>query len=253
MVKSTLGLCAAVRLVLSLGLVVGCSDGGGATGSGGSGGIGTPTTTGTEGTMSTGASMNADALAVTTNGKTQPVAEPDGTFLVKDGAKSAILTQDRSPFTIQNNSGGELAIGAIELIRGGDVQDGNFVYEDNDIKPNPFTAVTLKDTEKFDFYLRFQPVRSGERSADVKVSFTGAASGSSAFKYAGNGTDSTKCTTEPQNVKQFLLGGTTASLEDKFGTPVADAAGNAYITATIDAGSSLDFMLFQITADGSLG
>jgi hypothetical protein len=233
---------------MSLGVLAACSDGGGATGSGGSGGTGT--TTGTAGTTSAGGSMNADAIAVNSTTKVIPA---DGTFTVKDGAKIPILTEDNNPFTIQNKSGGEITISAIELVKGGDIQDEEFVYEDKDIKPNPFKSVMLKDKEKFDFYLRFQPVQSGARSATVKITFTGAASGNFNFKYEGNGTDSAKFLTDPKNVKQLLFGSSSTSLEDMMGTLVADASGNAYISATIDAGSSDDLLLYQIKADGTLG
>lgn len=220
-----------------------------ATGTGGATATGTGGSTGMGGTISTGTGGAPAALHVysTTNDI------PDGgTYDSHDGATIPVLTSSQDPFTIENEADGDITLDDIAIAIAGDVQGEEFAYLDKDVKPAAFAATKLAKGGKFDFYLNCTPVQTGERSATVTITYSGAASGSFSYKYLCHGTQGAVFAVPPADVKASVYGGPGNSEDELFGAMVTDAMGNAYLTSTSELAQDR-LNVVQVKADGTLG
>lgn len=247
---------------IAIGALAACNDGqasssstSSATSTTGSGGTsGTGGMTGSGGMTGTGGQVGPTDLYVysTTN-----EAENGGELFVPSSINSpsqqiAILTGNQDSFTIQNKAGGTITIDAIDIERPGEIQEEEFGFLDKDIKPAEFKPVSLDKDAKFDFYLNFSPAASGKRTANIVISYSGAASGTHSFKYTGLGTAGADFVTDPAGVKQYLYGTSNSTVDEQFGALAADADGNVYMTGNEESASD-NLILYQVKKDGTLG
>lgn len=119
-------------------------------------------------------SESAKEVIMMTNGKN---LENDSSWFIPLNASNnsvALFSEQREGFTIINKSKNPLVIKSISINTAKDVVDEEFSLQKYDIKhlPLDFIETTVEPEKRFEFYLRFYPVRSGIHDATLVIEFS---------------------------------------------------------------------------------
>lgn len=249
--------------ILSAG--AGCSDGNGNTGgsagsagsgnTGGDGGMGghggnggSPGTGGSGGQGPCNPASHPFALNSTTND-----IPPCGSYYtpLNNGTSTVtVFTQQQDPFTVHNTSNAPVQLEAISIVEATGVVDEEFKLQDSNLKDLDFMGATVPAGGKFDFYLRFFPVASGDRSAKVTLTYDGGKTYD--FTISGKGTPGADFNSDPKMTQTWLFGSSNTTTDEQAGGMVADAEGNMYFTGNEEE-SSDNLLVGRLNADGTLG
>lgn len=207
----------------------------------------------TDATNATTDTKSGDAAAQTAPVRLQQSGKVLGTtyFIPMNNGTStvALFSEQREPFSLVNGTDKPLTIKSMTVTVGDGVKAEEFGLQSNALKPTKLAAdgTTLDAKKVLDFYVRFYPVRGGDRKAKLEIK-------------TDAGDITVDLTAKGQTDAAFFGKGDLA-WEKVVGSPektelttglVADAAGNVFVSANAKFGTYDDLVLSRIDQDGSL-
>ena len=169
------------------------------------------------------------------------------------GSKVALFSEQREPFSLRNDGGSALRVSSIEVEPAGGVMAEEFSLQNTELVPGPldFSPTEVAAGGSFDFYVRFYPVQSGERTATVTVTCGGGERTS--FQVTGRGRDDARFTGAFSTAATRLFGG--RETDEMVTGMAADAQGNVYFAGQVTGVEdkfAYDLFYGKISADGAL-
>ncbi len=195
----------------------------------------------------------ADGLSVVASGKPVPDGSTYHQPMNKSASSVALFSEQRDLFTIRNTGAAPVVIHGISLTEGEGVVDEEFTLQDTALKPAPLTLADhqLAPDATFDFYVRFYPVHSGQRTATVTIAHGDGAEYS--FALSGSGRTDATFLAAADTTWQRIYGG--AETDEQATGMAADGQGNVYMVgqvAEVADSFAYDLLLAKADASGNL-
>jgi hypothetical protein len=164
----------------------------------------------------------------------------------------ALFSEQRDGFSVLNSGKTPITLKSITLTREAGVVEEEYGLQQYTVKVQPlnFQATQIPAGKRFDYYVRFYPVQSGERSATITLEF----GDSSKFTYKVTGKGSYQAYFSKLAVmSQKLFGG--PKTDEMVTGMVADKAGNVFFAGqvtTVKDKFAYDIFYGKVSKDGSL-